>query len=79
MRQIVQFIRAGGMDRTRAIEKEDLHRQQLATETEARIAGSGSLVDNPMARHISIGHPDNVDLAVDLIGGLASILFNHRR
>jgi hypothetical protein len=32
-----------------------------------------------MARHISIGHPDNVDLAVDLIGGLASILFNHRR
>jgi Zn-finger nucleic acid-binding protein len=79
MRQIVQFIRAGGMDRTRAIEKEELRRQQLATETAARIGGPSSWMDNPMAPSVSIGHPDNVQLAADLIGGLASILFNHRR
>jgi hypothetical protein len=79
MRQIVQFIRAGGMDRTRAIEKEELRRQQLATETAACIGGPSSWMDNPMAPSVSIGHPDNVQLAADLIGGLASIFFNHRR
>jgi Zn-finger nucleic acid-binding protein len=79
IRQIVNFIRAGGLDRTRAIEKEELHRQQMATEAATRIAGSGPLMGDARFTPLSLGHPHNVELAADLIGGLASILLSHHR
>jgi len=68
IRQIVQFIRAGGLQRAREIEIEKLRYERAAATNQMRTPylSDGSLDS-------SIAHADNAAMAIDLVSGLASI------
>ena len=71
IRRIIAFIRSGGLDRARKIETEQLQHERMMIEHERETPSMSDVTFQG-----SIGHHANVDLAADLIGGLASVVLH---
>lgn len=68
MRQIVEFIRTGGLDRARENEIEQLQRERRALDTEHRIAN----INDSSLTGLSANTSDHADL----LGGIASLVWH---
>jgi len=72
IRRIISFIRAGGLQRARQLEMQQLQYERNSAAAQARVPDFNDAV----AYTGSIGHHTNTELAVDLVGGLAAAVFH---